>query len=339
MPHLPRDLENKTGEPSELVELTPRRKTRSKPEGYNPDPGLVDAIKVALLVRKPLLLTGKPGVGKTELGHYLAWKMQLSVFQFDAKSTSMARDLFYTYDAIRHFKAGGHIRPYLSFQALGEAIRKCAVRTDELGRLLPDFLPAETRQSVVVIDEIDKTPRDFPNDLLNEVDQNYFHIPELENLKIEADPKKAPILVITSNSEKNLPAAFLRRCVYYNIPDPEPEQLREIVSGRIKELVDPDSSLLEELAKSDSPLVKSAVELFVELTGKDSGMKLQPGTAELLDWMLALIGLGATAEMDLATRRDLIGATYQSLVKAQDDIETARRILGLEVTDNKRANA
>jgi MoxR-like ATPase len=327
---LPDDLDNKTGEPAQPVKLEPRRKTRSKPAGYKPDSGLVDAIKVALLIRKPLLLTGRPGTGKTELGHYLAWKMQLPVFQFDAKSTSLARDLFYTYDAIQHLRAGGKIQPYLRFQALGQAIQQCAIYTDQLNELLPDFITSEPKQSLVVIDEIDKTPRDFPNDLLNEIDQDYFHIPELENLKVQADPEKAPILVITSNSEKNLPAAFLRRCVYYNIPDHTPDQLREIVSGRITELVTPDGPLLGGLGTSDSPIVNSAVKLFAKLTNNDSGMRLRPGTAELLDWMLALIGLGATVETDLEKQPDLVGNSYQCLVKTQDDIDTAKKILGVK---------
>jgi MoxR-like ATPase len=327
---LPDDLENKTGEQARPVKLNPRRKTRSKPEGYKPDPGLVDAIKVALLIRKPLLLTGRPGTGKTELGHYLAWKMQLPAFQFDAKSTSVSRDLYYTYDAIQHLKAGGKIQPYLRFQALGKAIQRCAKYTDDLKALLPEFITLKPKQSVVVIDEIDKTPRDFPNDLLNEIDQDYFHIPELENLNIEADPEMAPILVITSNSEKNLPAAFLRRCVYYNIPDPKPEQLRTILSGRIAELSTEDGPVPEGFATSDSRLVTSAVTLFGRLTNNESGMKLRPGTAELLDWMLALIGLGVTSETDLGERSDLVGKSYQTMVKTQDDLDTAKRILGVK---------
>jgi MoxR-like ATPase len=226
-------------------------------------------------------------------------------------------------------KAGGKIQPYLRFQALGKAIQACAIYSSELKELLPEFITSEPKQSVVVIDEIDKTPRDFPNDLLNEIDQDYFHIPELENLKVEADPEMAPILVITSNSEKNLPAAFLRRCVYYNIPDPSEDQLRAIASGRITELMTDGGPVPGELGTSDSRFVISAVRLFGKLANNESGMKLRPGTAELLDWMLALIGLGVSAETDLEARLDLVGDSYQAMVKTQDDIDTAKRILGL----------
>jgi MoxR-like ATPase len=316
---LPDDLENETEKPAAQVVLPSPRTKLTNPEHYKPGLGLVDAIKVALLVRKALLLTGRPGTGKTELGHYLAWKMQLKAYQFDAKSTSIAKDLFYYYDAIGHFRSGdGEIRPYLTFHALGKAILECATPTDELKKLLPEFSSSEPKQAVVVIDEIDKAPRDFPNDLLNEVDKKYFHIPELKNLKVEADQNKAPILVITSNSEQNLPAAFLRRCIYYDIEFPKDGALRSIVSKRIKELPD-----------SEGTLVVSAVESFSKLANSDSGMKSPPGTAELLDWIIALLGSGATASTDLRKDKHLVKATYQALVKTQDDRLTAKQLLAL----------
>ena len=328
MANLPEDLENLKGQPAALVELTTRREALSRPEGYKPDAKLVDAIKVALLLRKPLLVTGRPGTGKTELGHYLAWKMGLSAgegvhryaYQFDSKSNSIARDLFYTYDAIGHYRAGGEIRPFLSFNALGRALLRCARPTDELKELLPEFDTSKpghvARQSVVVIDEIDKAPRDFPNDLLNEIDRSYFHIQELKNLKVEADRVKAPILVITSNSEKNLPAAFLRRCVYYDIEPHSEKELREIVSIRLTEFADANGALL-----------KSAVEKFGLLAREDSGMKHKPGTAELLDWLAALLGRGAQLDVELNKQGELMKATYAALVKSQEDRAVAKKIL------------
>jgi MoxR-like ATPase len=342
LPKLPSDLANKTWKPSGPFQLTAPRSKMTDPQGYEPDPGLVDAIRVALLLRKPLLLTGRPGTGKTQLGEYLAWKMGLEHEKFDAKSTNVARDLFYTYDAIGHFRrqqaslqngvnpvapaaaspplvqpADQGVRPFLAFNGLGKAILRCAKPTLEMRRLLPDLIPAQPRQSVLVIDEIDKAPRDFPNDLLSEIDQKYFRIPELENLKVEAVEEKAPILVITSNSEKNLPAAFLRRCVYYDIPFPGEEALKKIASRRLVELTD----------RSDAPLLQGAVKEFLKLAGDESRMQHKPGTAELLDWVAALLESGATADTTLDKHR--IRETYVAMVKRQDDRKIAEEILGL----------
>ena len=323
---LPDDLENLKGQQAAPVDLPARRESFSKPEGYRPGLKLVNAIKVALLLRKPLLVTGRPGAGKTELGHYLAWKMRLSAeeeanpyaYQFNAKSSSIARDLFYNYDAIGHYRAKGAIRPFLTFNALGIAMLRCAKPTAELKKHLPEFAGVTGKQSVVVIDEIDKAPRDFPNDLLNEIDKSYFQIAELENLKVEADRVKAPILVITSNSEKGLPAAFLRRCVYYDIEPHSDQELKEIVSRRLTEFADLEGALLE-----------SAVKKFGELAREDSGMNHKPGTAELLDWLAALLGRGADVKADLKAQQARVNETYAALVKSQNDRAAAKKILGV----------
>src|ERR1039458_1816957 len=125
---LPHDLENKTRQPSDPVQLRPSRRLDLRdPSGYEPAPQLADAIRVALLLRKPLLVTGEPGTGKTDLGRYLAWKMNFLFFQFEAKSGSQARDLYYTYDSLGRFQAapsGAHTeaRDFIRFNALGEAI-------------------------------------------------------------------------------------------------------------------------------------------------------------------------------------------------------------------------
>ena len=319
MKHLPQDLENDTAKPGEPVTLLQPRKRFSECEGYKPDRGLVDAIKVALLLRKPLLLTGRPGTGKTELGHYLGWKMHLPVYQFDSKSNSVARDLFYVYDAIRHFRAGGDIQPFLTFNALGLAILNCARQTPELVRDLPDCVAKKPTQSVVVIDEVDKTPRDFPNDLLNEIDNNYFRIPELRNLKVEAEPELAPVVIVTSNSEKNLPGAFLRRCVYYNVPFPKETELRAIVSRRVAEF-----------SNSEGMLLKDMVDRFSAVAAEESGLKHPPGTSELLDWALALVRRDANTDANLSMQKQLLKETVGALVKSEDDLAPAKKLLGID---------
>src|SRR5262249_18563233 len=147
------------------------------------------------------------------------------------------RDLFYTYDAISHFRAAqiadtGALS-YITWNALGRAIL-LSRSTEEIREWLSaDFVHDGPRRSVVLIDEVDKAPRDFPNDLLNEVEEMFFRVPELKNVRIDADAKLRPIIVLTSNSEKNLPDTFLRRCVYYNIPFPDRDRLVKIVMSRI----------------------------------------------------------------------------------------------------------
>jgi MoxR-like ATPase len=198
------------------------------------------------------------------------------------------------------------------------AILRAARQTYDLQRHLPEFAATASTQSVVVIDEIDKAPRDFPNDVLNELDKMYFHIPEMQNLKVEADRDKRaePIVVITSNSEKNLPAPFLRRCVYYDIPFPKDSALKRIVIARITEF-----------SKDGSPLLSEALSLFRRLWDERTGLSRQPGTAELLDWMLALIKLNAQLDKGLREQAHLIKSTFPALIKSEGDREAGEQAI------------
>ena len=309
----------------EPVELPPsRQKSQTCPKAYLPDEGLVKAVNVALLLGQPLLLTGEPGTGKTQLAYSLAYQLGLGeLLEFETKSTSTARDLFYFYDALGRFHDAQAAQlgekevkkpsvDYITYNALGEAI----IRTNPLETVL-NYLPnafehIEPRRSVVLIDEIDKAPRDFPNDILNEIENLYFRISELGNVKIETTEAMAPILVLTSNSEKPLPEAFLRRCIYYNIPFPDEKRLEKIVEGRLGTF-------------ASGEFLNQALELFLRL--RSGGLRKKPSTAELLNWLMVLREMYPDVDNPLVTHPESGLDTLSALVKKSEDIDKANDIL------------
>jgi MoxR-like ATPase len=305
-----------------------RRMRLQRPEEYIAERGLVDAVNVALLLGQPLLLTGDPGTGKTQLAASLAWELGLGTpLRFETKSTSVARDLFYLYDALGRFQAGqlpggtADPRAFLTYSALGEAILRTRTEAEVAALLPPGFVFGPPRRSVVLLDEVDKAPRDFPNDLLNEIENLHFRIPELGNARVEADPALQPIVVVTSNSEKDLPDAFLRRCVFYNIPFPERSELIRIVTAR-----------LGEHAIGANRFLADALDLFFELRKPSNGLRKRPATAELLGWLLVLHDLLPGSENPLRDRPPLALQTLSSLVKAAEDQEKGTRVVGQWVT-------
>ncbi len=292
-----------------------KRSPLLKPESYIADSGLRDACNVALLLGQPLLLTGEPGTGKTQFAYSLAWELGLETpLKFETKSDSVARNLFYIYDALKRFQdiqsgiTSGTALDYITYQALGLAILKS--RTfEEVKDILPkEFRFFEPQRSVVLIDEIDKAPRDFPNDLLNELEQLYFRVSELGNQIVEINPEQRPIIIITSNSEKDLPEAFLRRCIYYNIPFPTPEKLSNIIASRLGLNIDENDEFLQ-----------AALDLFYRLRSPESGLRKKPATAELLGWLIALRKFSREIENPLLSPREIVLATLSSLIKTAED--------------------
>jgi MoxR-like ATPase len=302
-----------------------------KPEYYIADPGLKDACNVALLLGQPLLLTGEPGTGKTQFAYSLAWELGFDLpLKFETKSNSTYRDLFYTYDALKRFQdvqLGNNVATqaldYITYQALGMAILQTRDR-HEVAQFLPsDFPDFDKKRSVILIDEIDKAPRDFANDLLNELEQNmYFRIPEFGNVKIECDPELQPIVIITSNSERDLPDAFLRRCIYYHIPFPNGERLRNIIDHRLGMNV-------------SDPFFRSLLGLFEQLRDRQSGLKKKPATAELLSWILVLEKFNIISDGS-QRNLDLILSTLSSLIKTTEDREKAEKIVKQWIEEQKQ---
>ncbi|MCP5153352.1 MAG: AAA family ATPase [Ectothiorhodospiraceae bacterium] len=308
------------------------------PLGYIAGDDLVDAVHVAITLGQPLLLTGEPGTGKTRLAYALAAALGLEpVLECFVKSTTAAGDLFYTFDEVGRFRdaqdvdaRGAPLTRYIAYNGLGKAIlfaggpdakldllpggRRDKSTPTRFVDLLPrEQFPARERQrSVVLVDEIDKAPRDVPNDMLNEIDDMAFDVTEL-GVRVKAPRDHRPIVIMTSNSEKNLPDAFLRRCAFFDIPFPDDDTLRKIIDHRIQAL------------RGGGPLLDDALALFARLRAREAALRKRPGTAELLGWLLLLVrdaGLGASDR--LPPGGDVTLRYLSALVKTREDLARAR---------------
>lgn len=307
------------------------------------------AIDTAVSLGKPLLVSGEPGVGKTRLAEYIARRFGLfeadgetaEVLRFDIKSTTKGSDLIYRYDAIRHFRDSQIARPadqapskevdyyrYLELSALGTAIalgngpieytnRDLAQIVKDTVALYPDT--GGPRISVVLIDEIDKAPRDVPNDLLREIEDMSAPIPELgPNVHLpRPEFRFRPIVVITTNDERALPDAFLRRCCFLHIPFPSSEDdegLKRIIQKRLG------------LAWSERNLAGASIKLVHELR-EEAKLSKKPSTAELIDFILELRNLGVDDTVNfLATDRPdihkhALKAAHAIFAKSETDLE------------------
>jgi MoxR-like ATPase len=290
------------------------------PAGYIAGKGLSDAVNVALTLGQPLLLTGEPGTGKTQLAASISYELELAQpLIFNTKTTSTAKDLFYSYDALGHFhdaqfrKEELPIEKYITYEALGLAIL-LAMNPTETAAYLPEHLrDTGPLRSVVLIDEIDKAPRDMPNDILNEIERLSFTVKETGQT-FTANQTYRPILVLTSNSEKNLPDAFLRRCVFYHIDFPDRETLKTIVQRRLK------------LSEEFSPqMLENAVRHFESI--RELALKKRPATAELLSWIRVLEKMRIDVNNLQAGEAEALAFTYSILAKSKEDKDTILQYL------------
>ena len=265
--------------------------------GYIADPALATTVHLALAMQRPLFLEGEPGTGKTVLAHEVARAAGAPLIQWNVKSTTKAQQGLYEYDAVARLRDGQLGDPRVN--DIANYIRRGKMWEAFTAPTLP----------VLLIDEIDKADIEFPNDLLQELDRMSFDVYETGERVAAAE---RPIVVITSNNEKELPDAFLRRCFFHYIKFPDRETMQAIIDVHFPGI--------------QKILVARAMDIFYEVR-EVPGLKKKPSTSELLDWLKLLVSEDVDPETLRETNaRKLIPPLHGALLKNEQDVHLFERL-------------
>ena len=254
------------------------------------------AVNAAITLEKPLLIKGEPGTGKTELARQVANRLSLPIIEWNIKSTTRAQQGLYEYDAVSRLRDSQLGSPNIN--DIANYIKK--------GKLWESFI-SDTK-TVLLIDEIDKADIEFPNDLLQELDKMSFHVYETGK---QITAKHRPIIIITSNNEKELPDAFLRRCFFHFIKFPDLETLARIVEIHFP--------------KIKKNLLRNALTQFFEIR-ETPGLKKKPSTSEALDWLKLLLSEDIGSEDLRNDSTSILPKLYGALLKNEQDVQLFERL-------------
>jgi MoxR-like ATPase len=257
---------------------------------------LTVAVNASIALQRPLIVKGEPGTGKTELARQVALALDLPIIEWSIKSTTKAQQGLYEYDAVSRLRDS----------QLGDARVGDVSNYIKKGKLWQAF-DADQRL-VLLIDEIDKADIEFPNDLLQELDQMQFHVYETGETVVA---KHRPIVIITSNNEKELPDAFLRRCFFHYIRFPDTDTLKQIVDVHFPKI------------KHD--LVAEALRQFFEIR-ETPGLKKKPSTSEVLDWLKLLLVEDLSASDLRRDGKDALPKLHGALLKNEQDVHLFERL-------------
>ena len=257
---------------------------------------LMTAVNAAITLERPLLIKGEPGTGKTLLAEEVARALGRPFFEWHIKSTTKAQHGLYEYDAVSRLRDS----------QLGEERVKDIRNYIKRGMLWEAFTADE--QAVLLIDEVDKADIEFPNDLLRELDRMEFYVYETQETIVA---KHRPVVIITSNNEKELPDAFLRRCFFHYIRFPEADTMEKIVQVHFPDI--------------KKRLLKEAMEVFFAMRDVN-GLKKKPSTSELLDWIKLLVAEDIPPEVLREDASKAIPQLYGALLKNEQDVHMFERL-------------
>ena len=265
-------------------------------ENYITTEDLEMAVNAAINLEKPLLVKGEPGTGKTELAKQVAIKLGLKLFEWNIKSSTKAHQGLYEYDAVSRLRDS----------QLGDKKVNDIKNYIKKGTIWSAFSSEE--KAVLLIDEIDKADIEFPNDLLHELDKMKFLVYETGEV-ISAN--KRPIVIITSNNEKELPDAFLRRCFFHYIQFPDHETLKKIINVHFPDI--------------KKNLLQSALEIFFDIR-EVPGLKKKPSTSEILDWIKLLLVEDISVTDLKKEPKDMLPILYGALLKNEQDVHLFEKL-------------